>query len=291
MNLGWPWSAEKHSPFASSFIYIGFLWSLNAKMVELPDKKHIRYLIKLYEWSHTTKVSLKMTESLIGMLNHFCLVLPIGRSHLPSLFAFRARFPANCSTFISLVPSKAVMDNIIWWRDTLEHHWCGFQVIEPPEPIDLDVYIDALTTWGVSFVTGDKWLVWELRLNWKSEGRDIGWAEIVAVDLSVHALVNAGFNNCHIILESDNSGIVGALAAGRSRSLLQNAIFCRIIDTFQSVSIWLIIVWVPSATNKADGPFRGLFPSRCMLFAFPPRIPPYLMPFIHNSVKHSQLVD
>lgn len=90
LDLGWPWSDDKHSPFASTFTYIGFSWSLDARMVELPEKKHYKYLNKLNEWSRTCRVSLKMTESLIGTLNHVCLVLPVGRSHLPSLFAFRA---------------------------------------------------------------------------------------------------------------------------------------------------------------------------------------------------------
>lgn len=290
-DLGWPWSTEKHSPFTACFTYIGFLWSLETKTVELPKKKRSKYLAKLSKWSDSSKVSLKMTESLIGTLNHVCLVLPTGRSHLPSLFAFRARFPATCSKFVSLLPSKAVMEDIIWWRDTSEHGWCSSHVIQPPDPIDLDVYVDASTTWGIGFVADDRWLAWELRPGWKSDGRDIGWVEMVTVDLSVRALVNARFTNCHIVLKSDNSGVVGALTAGRSRSLQQNAILCRIVDTFQSSSIWLTIIWLPSASNKADRPSCRSFPSKRTLFPFPPRIPPYLMPFVHSSVRHSQLAD
>lgn len=116
------------------------------------------------------------------------------------------------------------MDDIDWWRDALENHWCSSRVVLPPEPMDLQVYVDASTSWGIGFVVGNKWLAWELQQGWNSDGRDIGWAEMVAVDLSVRALVNAGYKNCHIVLRSDNSGVVGALVAGRSRSPQQNAI-------------------------------------------------------------------
>lgn len=150
LELGWPWAKDKHTPFHSSFTYIGFRWCLHNKTVELPKTKHLKYLDKLGEWLRDHKVSLKMTESLIGTLNHICLVLPRRRSHLPLLFAFRAGFPVDSSPFVSYVPSKAVMDDIKWWESTLQHDWCGMHVLHPPAPLDVNLYVDVSTMWGMA---------------------------------------------------------------------------------------------------------------------------------------------
>lgn len=114
---------------------------------------------------------------------------------------------------------------------------------------------------------------------------------MVAVDLSICTLVAARFSKCYLILKSDNSGVVGALAAGRSQNAQQNAILRRIVDIFQSHSLWVSIVWVPSESNKADAPSWGIFPARKQLFPFPPRMPSYLTPFVQCSVEHRVLVD
>jgi hypothetical protein len=43
-QLGWPWALNKFVPFASSFLYIGFLWDIQAKMVTLPEAKKSKYI-------------------------------------------------------------------------------------------------------------------------------------------------------------------------------------------------------------------------------------------------------
>ena len=40
---------------------------------------------------------------------------------------------------------------------------------------------------------------------------------MAAVNLAVKSMISAGLSNCHIIIKSDNVGVVGALAAGRSQ--------------------------------------------------------------------------
>lgn len=90
-------------------------------------------------------------------------------------------------------------------------------------------------------VLNNKWLAWPLKVGWKSDGRDIGWAEMVAINLAVKTLVNAGYANCHVILKSDNMGVVDALAAGYSRSNQQNFILRHIVEPFQVQNIWLTI--------------------------------------------------
>ncbi|KAF5373349.1 hypothetical protein D9615_007467 [Tricholomella constricta] len=61
-DLGWPWAKDKFVPFATSFTYIGFEWSLSLKSVRLPDAKRAKYLTKLAPWTIGSFVSLIATD-------------------------------------------------------------------------------------------------------------------------------------------------------------------------------------------------------------------------------------
>jgi hypothetical protein len=52
-ELGWPWAPKKFIDFASSFNYIGFLWNLSTKVVELPEKKKQKYLERISTWTQS----------------------------------------------------------------------------------------------------------------------------------------------------------------------------------------------------------------------------------------------
>ena len=41
-ELGWPWAPAKFVDFTTLFNYIGFLWDLSAKVVELPEGQRKR---------------------------------------------------------------------------------------------------------------------------------------------------------------------------------------------------------------------------------------------------------
>ena len=102
-----------------------------------------------------------------------------------------------------------------------------------------------------------KWLAWQLKDGWKSEGREIGWAEMVAVKLAVRTLITGRFAKCHIIVHSDNKGVVGALEAGRSRGTQQNMILREIVGLIQDRDLWISTTWIPTSENLADDPSRG----------------------------------
>lgn len=82
-HLGWPWKPSKTKPFAVRFKYLGFIWDLALKTVEIPDDKKARYLAKLIPWaSVSAKFSRKEAESILGTLVHCSLAVPDGRSRL-----------------------------------------------------------------------------------------------------------------------------------------------------------------------------------------------------------------
>ena len=126
-------------------------------------------------------------------------------------------------------------------------------VLRPrPAPLDLLIYMDALTSWGVGFWMEGKWIAWRSIPGWKSDGQDIGWLEMVAVELALHAIIGMGFKDVHLVFQSDNSGVVGAFKNGSSRNAPQNSIFCHIIHLFHNHNLWVTTAWIPSEDNPSD---------------------------------------
>ena len=285
-ELGWPWAPAKFVDFATSFNYIGFLWDLSAKVVELPEKKKIKYLERISVWTHRSAHTLKETENIIGTLNHVCLVVPEGRSRLVSLFKFRGGFKSSHSEEVKHILSAGTADDMAWWRQRLQEDFVGIKIICPPEPSDNKVYVDASTSWGIGLVLDGKWLAWHLKDGWQAEGREIGWAEMVAVELAIRTLITGKFRNCHIIVRSDNQGVVGALRAGRSRGTQQNMILREIVKLIQNYDLWISTMWIPSSENPADGPSRGILPGKESLYPFPPKIPFHLTKFMDKAVQY-----
>jgi hypothetical protein len=152
-ELGWPWAPSKFLPFAEIFKYIGFIWDLVRKVVYLPDDKRIKYLGKLESWSVGSSHMCSEVNSVVGTLNHVCLIVPEGRSHMTSLFRFAAGFEEDCAPYISHRISARVLEDIGWWQEKLSHDYVGMDVIRPPEPQeDFKLYVDASTSWGIGLV-------------------------------------------------------------------------------------------------------------------------------------------
>lgn len=285
-ELGWPWAPAKFMDFATKFLYIGFLWDLLAKTVELPEKKKRKYADRIATWTSGSHHTVKETEQIIGTLNHISLVIPEGRSHLVSLYKFRGGFKTH-HTYKTKhkLPVGASLD-MDWWKQRLEDEFVGMKIIRPPDPRDTALFVDASTGWGIGLVLDGRWLAWKFKDGWKTDNREIGWAEMVAVELAVRTLISGKFSNCHIIIRSDNKGVVGALGAGKSRGTQQNLILREIVKLIQNNNLWISTTWISTLDNPADAPSRGIFLEKKLLYAFPPKLPFHLTEFIHKAVDY-----
>jgi hypothetical protein len=258
-ELGWPWALAKFVDFMSAFTYIGFWWNFSVKTVELPEKKKTKYLEWISGWTLSSSHMAKEADKIIGTLNHVSLVIPEGCSHLVLLYKFCGGFKADLSGEAKHKLSKSITDDIQWWQQQLEEEFVGMKIVCPPTPSDHQLFIDASTRWGIGLLLNGKWLAWQLKDGWKADGRDIGWAEMVAVELAIQTLVTAKFANCHIVIHSDNKGVMSALAVGRSRKTQQNAILWEIVKLIQDHDIWILMTWVATHDNPVDKPSRGVF--------------------------------
>jgi hypothetical protein len=287
-DLGWPWEISKHTPFSPRFTYLGLDWDIEVKTVTLPNKKREKYLRKLESWISGARVSKKETENVVGTLNHCAYIITQGRSRLVSLYKLTASFNKAANAFVKYTISQNVGADIEWWRKALSAEKVFRKVREPPPMHPDEIFVDASTSWGVGFVFQGKWLAWRYREGWRADGRNIGWGEMVAVELAIRTLVTAGYRGAHFALRSDNQGVIGALAAGRSYGMQENAILQRIIRLYEEYDIWLTISYVPTEQNISDGPSRGKFPPTNKLYPFPPKIPAHLKPLIRHSSERSR---
>ena len=257
-RLGWPWKDSKTKPFANEFKYLGFTWNLSEKTVQLPDSKKLRYLSKLEPWILGRKFTRKEAESILGTLVHCSLALPIGRSRLPSISRFASSFNHYHSPFARKSPNSSVISDISWWRTQLSSTFCGSSLSKPPTASSIEFWVDASSSWGVGVVFGNEWDSWKFLPNWDRDGRNIGWAEIIAIELGLLFAVHRGFSNIHFLINSDNQGVIQAIEGGKSRSPSQNSVLQRITLLLSQHSVWISSKYVPSLDNLADPPSRGM---------------------------------
>ena len=118
--------------------------------------------------------------------------------------------------------------------------------------VDPGIFVDASTSWGIGLLADSHWAAWCLLPNWATCGRDIGWAEGVALELAVYWLVAAGFHDADVTIRSDNSGVVGAFWKGRLRNLERNESIGCITVALSCANLSLSPIFVLSIENLAD---------------------------------------
>jgi hypothetical protein len=279
--LGWPWKSSKTRPFAPKFKYLGFIWDLIEKTVQIPEDKKLRYLSKLEPWSPGQKFTQREAQSLLGTLVHCSLAIPDSRSRLPALSRFAASFNPTLSPFIRKSPNPSVFTDITWWRVCLSSKFAGSLLRRPPPPSPIDFWVDASTDWGIGVVFDGMWDSWKFKPSWHANGRNIGWAEFVAIEIGLIIAISNGHSDTHFTIRSDNQGVIHAIDGGKSRSPQQNAVLQRITLLLSSHNIWISSLYVPSSTNLADPPSRGIpilsLPRKLFNISLPSALKPFMI--------------
>ena len=87
-------------------------------------------------------------------------------------------------------------------------------------PIDLGIFVDASTSWGIGIVIEGKWLAFRLLPLWKIRGRDICWLETIAVKLMIYILEAKGIHEATILIRSNNQGTIGLFESKDTKAQL-----------------------------------------------------------------------
>lgn len=265
-DLGISLPLSKVQPFSFSVVYLGFLWHFDSKSVEIPPEKKQKGITKITTALTEVNISIDSLRSLAGFLAYLAMAILPGRAHLRSLYAMTSRMESTDTGEFkkwSLFPN--VVADLEWWRDELSRDYVGMSLCTERFPDDsLHVYVDASTNWGIGVVISGSFDRFRLQDGWKKGElgvRDIGWAEFVAVELAVFFLISSfKIHDRHLLIHSDNMGVVEGWKNRSSRNAEQNAILLRIMHMLNSCRSFVTLDYVPSAQNPADPPSRGLDP-------------------------------
>jgi len=264
--LGIPWHpiTNKGHDFSSCFAYMGFNWNLPLHMVSLPEDKCIRLLNKVHEivFNPSMCLNIKDIASIHSSLQHVTLVYQQGCSHLPSLAHFLSK--SQNPHILHHVPMTITKD-LKWWSCTLSIPH-GSRCLKPLPLLPLDIWVDASTSVGIGVLIDGHWAAWCLLENWDSEGRDIGWAEAVAIELAVAWLTCSGCHDACFKINCDNTSVIHSFWKGHFRNPSHNEMLLIISSSLGAANLTIEPCYVQSALNKADDLSRDILgsPACCL---------------------------
>lgn len=190
-----------------------------------------------------------------GFLSWVTFVYPDGRAYLTNLCKFISGFRHNLET---RHPGHQVFSDLRWWSAQLSTASVSRSLIARGDPIDMGFWMDASSNWGISLMCKGRWAAWKWLEGWRSEQREIGWAEGVAVELAVRLLDARNISDVHVLIRTDNQGVMGAFQRGRGRNPEINNSIRRVDVICSSRNIMLSLIYVASADNLADPISRGI---------------------------------
>ncbi len=133
-------------------------------------------------------------------------IIPEGRAYLTSLESLIAI--SRDLPFKPRTPSAATADDLAWWLTQLDFPSLHRLIPHPVAPTDLHAFSDASIRVGIGIVLDRQWCAWTLTTGWKSDARDIGWAEAVGFELLVYAIIRRKETGGSYRVYGDNQGVV-----------------------------------------------------------------------------------
>jgi hypothetical protein len=242
--------------------YIGFDWYWDLKVVRIPEEKRQKVLEIIQLTDSNPKISLSSLRTICGKLSHFSMAVPEGRAFLRGLWSMQTKMDLECKgKSWQLWPSAAA--DLAWWRSLLSSAHVGMRLCTQRIPNDsFALYCDASSSFGIGIVIGDEFDRFQLAPNWQTADgilRDIGFAEFIAVELLVFYFFTLhDIRDCHILIHTDNMGVIGAWEQRSSRNPEQNQVLIRIMRRLLDRQCFLTLKYIKSSENPADAPSRGL---------------------------------
>ena len=187
---------------------------------------------------------------------HVTFVYRDGRPYLPSLQRFVNSFSNVNSRFVRRHPSSAVLTDLEYWSHILSIDNV-VRSLAPRVTVDMNIWVDASTSWGIGLVVDGRWRAWKLVPGWNTDRRDIGWAESIALEFAIRHIHGLGVCRMNVLVHSDNQGSIGQYRRGRGRNPQTNESIKRTYPLIIGNDFDIVLEFVKSERNIADAVSRG----------------------------------
>jgi hypothetical protein len=262
-------------------MYLGFLWDLAAQTVTILETKRSKYLRKvtlmLDSIDRGHRISHADAMSVNGTLSHVCFVVSHGRAYMPNLCHFISSFK---NEFAHRYAPHSMTSDLRWWQEILSSPTHPRYLVKRSKIDDLDIWVDASTSFRIGILISGHWAAWKLPDSWKTDHRDISWAEAIALEISVRCLERMGIRHASVLIRSDNKGVIGAFHKGRGKNFQVNLVLRRIQSILMSNDISLALRYVESDDNRSDPFSRGEKGPDSLKISDLPSLPDELKPYL-----------
>ena len=153
----------------------------------------------------------------------------------------------------------ALLDDLQWWTNTLSNPALSCHIPGAADVIDIQAFSDVSSSGGIGVCIGSRWRAWRLRPRWARQSVDIGFLEAIGLEFVVRTIICCALLRPHTRVYVNNQGVVLAWRNGRSRSQPANEVFKRIHKALAPFQATIHTTYIPSASNPADAPSRGVY--------------------------------
>ena len=255
-TLGVPIAQDKTEGPSTCITYLGFKLDSVKQELQLPQEKLVQVRAKLSVWKNRKTGKKRELLSLIGLLQHCCQAIVLGRPFLRRLID-RAHSVSEFHHFVKL--SCWEQDDIKWWFKLLQS-WNGKSLFLFPSwenAPKISVTSDAAGSIGFAAIYETHWFagVWPI----EALSINIASKELIPIVLSAHIWGNT-WSRKRIAFRCDNMAVVLLLRQGSCKDrhlafLLRELTILAILHSFTFTAIH-----VPGARNEqADALSRSDF--------------------------------
>ena len=160
--------------------------------------------------------------------------------------------------------NKGISPDLDWWPSVLIRPTLSRSIPLPTRPLNVNTFSDVSSGVRITIIVHGRWRAWRLIPGWKTlwGQRDIGWAKAVGFECLVHYLCNSHPDGRHFVVHDNNHGVVEGWQNGRSWNSTINTVFRQLHSLFgiDDPQHSFHPVYIPSGSNPADSPSRGIYP-------------------------------
>lgn len=219
-DLGVPLAPEKQEGPTTVITFLGIVIDTIKGELRLPKDKLDRLITSVSEWGRRRTCTRKELESLIGVIQHACKVIPAGRAFLRRAISLLSIAGRRHHHIRLNAEFKADMG---WWQ-AFAPHWNGTSILVHQACAEVVVTSDASGFWGCGAWSGTAWF----QVEWDDRTRNLG----IAVKEMLPIIIAAAtwgklWSGCNVRARCDNAAVVAVVNARYSKEkLLMHMLRC-----------------------------------------------------------------